>query len=299
MIRIESIGENNIAYTTNPSIHVMEYYNYCLNLLKKKLSESNKPINIIFGNINHNFNNGNLTIKTDIQYEHTLVKDGGRGVNEKIFGNVKHDNGFYLVRIDNYNYLSKLDFILEYSIPNIINITESNHFDDYSKKIINIAPLLYDIDFDKTNKVDTITLFTDTKNVRRNKLLNENNWINVDDCYTNNDLITRYKKTKILVNVHQTDHHHTFEELRILPALSRGVVIVSEDVPLKEYIPYHEFIVWSSYNNLTKTVIEVQDNYEYYYNKLFKNSNLDLLLYKLSESNYNNLNIINTKLNDR
>jgi len=299
MIRIESIGENNIAYITNPSIHVMEYYNYCLNLLKKKLSESNKPINIIFGNINHNFNNGNLTIKTDIQYEHTLVKDGGRGVSEKIFGNVKHDNGFYLVRIDNYNYLSKLDFILEYSIPNIINITESNHFNDYSKKIINIAPLLYDIDFNKTNKVDTITLFTDTKNVRRNKLLNENNWINVDDCYTNNDLIARYKTTKILVNVHQTDHHHTFEELRILPALSRGVVIVSEDVPLKEYIPYHEFIVWSSYNNLTKTVIEVQDNYEYYYNKLFKNGNLDLLLYKLSESNYNNLNIINTKLNDR
>ena len=42
----------------------------------------------------------------------------------------------------------------------------------------------------------------------------------------------------ILVNVHQTEEHHTLEEFRILPALLRGMVIISEVSPLIEYVPY-------------------------------------------------------------
>ena len=35
--------------------------------------------------------------------------------------------------------------------------------------------------------------------------------------------------TQILINVHTTAHHHTLEEYRVLPALLRGCVVVSED----------------------------------------------------------------------
>jgi hypothetical protein len=94
-----------------------------------------------------------------------------------------------------------------------------------------------------------------------------------------------YKNSKVLVNVHQTDHHHTFEELRVLPALLNGVIVVSEDVPLKEKIPYSDYIVWASYDNIAQTVKDVSNNYEYYFNKIFTNSKLMECIKKMQDLN--------------
>ena len=74
---------------------------------------------------------------------------------------------------------------------------------------------------------------------------------------------------KILLNIHQIDDHKSFEELRVLPALSTGILIISEDVPYKESIPYNNHIIWSSYDDLEKTLDKVLNNYNYYrYEKL-------------------------------
>ena len=99
-------------------------------------------------------------------------------------------------------------------------------------------------------------------------------------------LINESQKNKILINVHQTDHHHTFEELRVLPALLNGVIIISEDVPLKDKIPYNEFIIWSDYDKIVDKVKEVYENYEFYYNKIFVNSNLSEILMSMTENNH-------------
>jgi hypothetical protein len=297
MIRVENVKSSKICYDDEPSKHIKEYYNYCYKLLKKKLYEIDEPINIIFGPYNYNFNDGVTVIKVDIQCEHTLVKDGGRSVTNKVFGKIPTGSGdFYLVRIDKFEYFNSLDVILEYSIPNIINVSKSDQLNDFSYKMINIAPLLYDLNFDNTNKTDIITLFTNNVSDRRNKFLFDIknmgiNHINVDNCYSTNDIINTYNKTKILINVHQTDHHHTFEELRVLPALSRGVIIISESVPLKDEIPYGDYIIWSEYDDLINTIIDVQNNYEEYYNKLF-NFELNELLFNLGNKNNENLNII-------
>ena len=93
---------------------------------------------------------------------------------------------------------------------------------------------------------------------------------------------------RILVNVHQTDHHHTFEELRVLPALCNGVLIISEEVPLKEEIPYSESIIWSSYDRLPETIEKVKENYDYYYKKIFTEK-LHSDLVKLQEDNLKNI----------
>ena len=124
MITTENIKGSNICYTTDPTIHISEYFNYCLKLIKNKLLEIHKPINIIFGNLDATFNNSNKVLKIDIQYEHTLVKEGGRNVGTKFFSNTPTDDGeLYLVRIDRFDYFNSLDVILEYSIPNIVNIS--------------------------------------------------------------------------------------------------------------------------------------------------------------------------------
>jgi hypothetical protein len=49
--------------------------------------------------------------------------------------------------------------------------------------------------------------------------------------------------------------------------LSTGILIISEDVPFKEQIPYNEHIIWCSYENIEKTIEDVLTNYEYYVEK--------------------------------
>lgn len=270
-----------------------EYYNYCANLIVSSFDHIKNDINIVFGDINYDFGNSNKILKIDIQSEHTLVKLGGRSVDEIIFGNTNllDGSGKYLIRIPNYEYYSKLDAIIEYSLPNIANIKTNNKFTDYLKKAIYIAPTICKTNFDSKNRAAIITL---SNNSSRREVFNletaDLNIKNVQNILRKDDLEQIYNKTKIMVNVHQTDHHHTFEELRVLPALQNGVIIVSEDVPLKEAIPYANSIVWSSYENLAKTVRDVRLNYEDYYKKIFTST----LHEQLEEMSYNNMkNLIN------
>ena len=68
-------------------------------------------------------------------------------------------------------------------------------------------------------------------------------YINVNNCFEKDKLQTLYKNTKILINIHQTDHHHTFEELRVLPALQCGVLVICEHSPLSNLIPGNDYII--------------------------------------------------------
>ena len=123
---IEQINNNFFCYTNTHVIHTKEYYDYIVGLIKNWLSLNDLKINVILGNYTVNFNNQNKTIKIDIQCEHTLVVDGGRSVNDKIFGKVECNDGFYLIRIDNFNYYNNLDLVIEYSLPNIHNISTND-----------------------------------------------------------------------------------------------------------------------------------------------------------------------------
>jgi hypothetical protein len=295
---VKTVGRNSICYQSQPSMHIREYYNHCLSIILKRLSTTEDAINVIFGRIDCAFGNSNPIIRIDIQCEHAIVKDGGRGISERIFGETLDEAGSqYLIRIADYDYFKGLDVVIEYSIPNINHISKARLFHNYSKKLVYISALIYDMNFDRSNKFDTITLFTNNASDRRtlftsNMAMNNIECVNVNNCYSSEDLVGQYDKTRILVNVHQTDHHHTFEELRVLPALQRGVLVVSEDVPLKSTIPYNEYVIWSSYDNLAKTVQEVQDNYDAYHKRIF-NADLKALFLTMEKTNINNLNLIN------
>ena len=112
--------------------------------------------------------------------------------------------------------------------------------------------------------------------------------ININNCFEKKQLKALYRNTKIIINIHQTDHHHTFEELRVLPALLNGVIVIAENSPLYESIPYHKHVIWSSYDNILDKVIEVENNYENYYKKIF-NEEFLAIVKKLEIDNYNNL----------
>ena len=89
--------------------------------------------------------------------------------------------------------------------------------------------------------------------------------VNVNDLGTDASVLRRMAEVKILLNLHQTPLHRTIEEFRILPALLSGVVVVSEDGPLRRSIPYHQYIVWANYHALPDTVRNVSQTYNWWY----------------------------------
>jgi hypothetical protein len=99
--------------------------------------------------------------------------------------------------------------------------------------------------------------------------------LNINHSYSLESDLNLYKNTKILINVHATDYDLTFEELRCLPALLCGVLVISEDSPLKEFIPYKDFIIWAPIDGIIEKTKQVLNNYETYYNAIFINSNID------------------------
>ncbi len=282
---IFQVNKSFIGYNENIAIYVHDYFKYIISVISKILNDNNISINVIVGNCYDSFNNELKTIRIYINYEHTLVKKGGRdsqGAPEGIIKTTDLDN--YLVRIDNLNGMNEADIIIEYSCPNIENIKSSKLYPELSNKLVYIAPALYEQIFTiRERKINILTTFIRTHEPRRFRLIedlkqNNINHINVNDCFEKNCLKELYCNTKILINIHQTDHHHTFEELRVLPALLCGCIVICEESPLKELVPYHKYLIWVKYDEIVEKCIEVQNNYDYYYNTIFGNN--DILLFE-------------------
>lgn len=308
---IYKIKDSILFYDENIPYYVIDYYNYIYELLIKIINEENLNLCVIVGNQKIDFDKikydiSNNLVKISINFEHTLVKKGGRDTFNAPIGNIKTIEGDeYLVRIDKYNENIKSDIIIDYSIPNVKNISESRLFSDYSKKVLYIAPLLYEEKYFKNNReINCLTTFININEDRRKKLIDNINLrklshININNCFKKDDLEKLYLNTKVMINVHQTEHHHTFEELRVLPALLCGIIVICEESPLKETIPYNEFVIWSSYDKILDCTSDILNNYDFYYNKIFGNkSNLKQKISSLKEKNYNNLKtkLINYKM---
>jgi len=294
---LEKIKNSYIYYSNEWSIHTMEYYKYCTNLFKEYLKNSDIEINIIFGDYNFDFKNDNRTIRAQIQFEHTLVKEGGRGLNgSEPIGKIPEGNNFYRVRVSDFEKLNEFDMIVEYSIPNIKNVSSCEELEEFSKKLTYIAALLYDYEQPKMEGRDIkcVTMFYNIHEPRRKVLLDaiatqRVNSFNVTNCFSGKDIKELYSKTKMLLNIRQTDHHHTFEELRVLPALLNGVIVISEDVPLRESIPYNEFIIWCKYKDILNVQRDVETNYKQYWEKIFGGDRLKNTIEKMSSDNKQNI----------
>ena len=290
---IERIGRASIAYHPEHTIYLREYYLYCVDLWRTALARIDAPLNVVFGDYRVDFGNACRSVRVDLQYEHTLVKPGGRDSEGAPLGRIPlgDGSGCYLVRLANRGYIESLDTIVEYSLPNLINARTSPGFDAYVRKATYIAPLLYDVDFGhRARDIDLVTLIHDVNQPRRRQFFERARAArlplrNVRGTFGKLALRTLYDRTRVLVNLHQTDHHDTLEELRILPALLRGVIVVSEDVPLREEVPYHRAVVWSRYADLVDTTRDVLANYEQYRSQLFGNPSLSVILENMRRDN--------------
>ena len=256
---------------------INDYYQYIVGLIKMFMIQNPEMrVNILFFNDQYDFGNNNRTIRIQINYEHILVKQGGRSSYSSPTGSILDSEGKpYLVRMDRYNELSNADIIIDYSLPNIHHVLVSGLFSDIVKKHIYVSCSIYEPYFIKDNRnISFLTTFINTNEPRRRRLLDmiqekKMDHTNVHNCFDKLGIETLYKNTKILINIHQTDHHHTVEELRILPAIQCGVIVISEISPLSELVPYHPYVIWTSYDNILDKANEVLENYDEYHKAIF------------------------------
>lgn len=245
MILNEYINKTNFFYTDSHNhTGLCEYYNMICKQLKKVFYENDFPYDVNFGN-----EDSEKEINLDFQYEHTIVKK----------------NNTYQHNVYRYDYLNKMDCIFEYTETNIHFLSGFEELSDYVKKIIYLPALIYDdIPFSevKNRELDFTTLHSWSE--RRAKFYNKRIHHNIDGSFDKLFLKKKLDKFKVLLNIHQIDEHKSFEELRVLPALSTGILVISEDVPYKDSIPYNNHIIWSSYEDLDKTLNEVLNNYDHY-----------------------------------
>ena len=112
---------------------------------------------------------------------------------------------------------------------------------------------------------------------------------NINNCFTKQRVKDLYRNTKILINIHQTDHHHTFEELRVLPALLNGTLVISEISPLSELVPYTKCVIWTTYDKMVSTVKDVLARYDEVHKQIFESVDNRQILESLNETNYETL----------
>lgn len=279
-VKVEKVGESSISYNAEHLIYIRDYYFYCVNLFRVSIIKSGCQANFIFGDYEVAFGDKKKKFRIDVQYEHTLVKQGGRDAEGAVKGRVMASDGsLYLVRIANFDHYLSMDGVIEYSMPNIENIRRAGGYEKYLDKCLYISPLLYPVEpavLKNVRSKGIITTFNNENEPRRKAFLSHARSLGISISNEKNrfdhaSIGDLYADTRILVNIRQTQHHHTFEELRVLPALLCGCLVISEDVPLREMIPYKDFIIWADMESIVDVIREVDSNYNFYFNKIFSN----------------------------
>lgn len=227
------------------------------------------------------------------QPEHTLVKPGGSdsthapGTNTPIPGT----NQSYLFRLLHQDQLARADLILDYSACNLEHWRASGHQPDLWSRARLFAPLALPLRHDRHPRTrDMVTSFSNPNMGRRAAFLAEARAHglpvqNASGAYRRQPLMDLLDDTHILINLRQSEHHDTFEELRVLPALARGVLVLSEDVPLRETIPYHDCVVWASRADMVAVLAHLHSARDLYWHDIFGSGRCESRLQALQVEN--------------
>jgi hypothetical protein len=267
------------------------YYLYCVKLLEEAMKSRQPRVHAVVGGYRINPPHGLPPFRVALQIEHTLVKPGGRDGEGAPLSPIAVDDRRYLVRLDRLRELETAEAIIEYSAPNVVHVRESGLFAPISAKTHLIAPLLYELcepDASEQRDLDTITLFGNPEEPRRKDFLQRLaahgvRSQNITGVFDGVEQI--YRRARIVINIRQTDHHDTLEELRVLPALLSGAIVVSERAPLTQHCGYADHIVWGSLDELPELIREVQERYPYYRERIFADGRLRAAVAALNTSN--------------
>lgn len=264
-----------LIYRSNPEIVIYDYYNYVLGLLEDHLKAFQKSRVIFFECPGLSFLKILFPFATIyLQIEHTLFRSQSKESSTGLQGYlpVPGTNEHYLIRIAELDKLRSADIVFDYSRINLFNIQSLSTLCDYMQKTFCISPALYPLCTTSKDRQGVITLFGNPDISRRRLFLEDlkRNAISSDNIrgvYFGVDKI--YRKAKIVINIRQTDGHETLEELRVLPALRSGAIVICENAPYMEKTAYSQFVIWGSLEEIPKLIMEVEKNYEAVHSRIF------------------------------
>lgn len=227
------------------------------------------------------------------QPEHTLVKPGGSGAESALPSRtpIANTQAYYWFRLLHQERLQAADLILDYCDSNLRHWQESGQLPELLSRARVFAPLVLPIsDAVTTRPHALVTLFSNPNVGRRASFLARAkaqglSIRNATRAYSRARLCHLFDQTQVLINLRQTDHHDTLEALRVLPALARGVLVVSETVPLRESLPYHDCVIWADYEALPEVIADVHARYQHYWQTIFGSGLARTRLQALAEQN--------------
>jgi hypothetical protein len=242
---------NELLVIRKPPEFFYLYYEYC----KKLLLDSNPELK---------FDKGIYLVTVDyvdilpagaryilVQYEHAIVKKEYPNQINEFHGDLLDckESAEYKVRlIGKEIHYQNAELIIEYSMPNIKAVKNSELCYIYESKVIYIAPTYLELKNNWNSLVANqiiATMFGNPDSGRRKLFLEKLNESNVDSVNlmgNYRDFNSLLRRVALLINIHQSEFHNTLEELRILPALACGSGVVSEDSPYSDQVPYRKFI---------------------------------------------------------
>jgi len=228
----------------------------------------------------------------DIIYQDTNNYIFVQNIPSYLLDNFDNNKNIYLLNIEQLSNKNKYNVhILMYKDKQNINIIDYSYANlkYYSNLKNKILYLPYQINYDEiiqTSKMKDICLIGDIIPENRQRvidLLKEKN-INVD-------IITGFGekrdeelfKYKILLNISFQKDFNVFESIRCDRCIFNKMIIISD---MKETIEkYHlkDYVIFEEYENIPDVVEDVINNYDYYYDKLFKNFDIEEISCKINE----------------
>lgn len=292
-VTTEVIGNSRITWNPRHLIYVRAYYGYCVALFRDALNRRDASVHLVFGGYPVAADATLPVRRIGFQIEHTIVKSGGGDSTGAPLSRTAllDGSGHYLARVLHLDQLLGCDRVIEYSQANRAHLTAAEGFERYLERVITIAPLLFAPDFSASDRrCALMTMFSATDQGRRRRFLEHVRAAglpirNRKRCFDLRSLQQAFRQCRILVNVRQSDHHDTLEELRVLPALLCGVVVISEEVPLQTQIPYARFIIWSRFDDLADTVARVHADYDQWHARIFSDPELPRVLTAMQTAN--------------
>jgi hypothetical protein len=225
---------------------------------------------------------GQQCLNIFFQDEHNLVLPGGRGTSRyDPMGTIPYifdPTQRYCARVAKKHFYYSSDIILEYNMPNIINLKSANVFPrNVADRILYCPSIPFPYSNGRLRELPVITNFVNEAEPRRSLIIERlkaacPGYSNIQGVFDLAGLRQMYRSARIVVNTHQTWHHHSIEEFRVLPSLACGCIVISENVPLLKSIPYHDYIIWCDYEEIADVTQHVQANYEHYFEKIHGSS---------------------------
>ena len=165
--------------------------------------------------------------------------------------------------------------LLDYSAGNISILNQHNTESQYIPYQVN-----YDEIFDYDKELDFV--FCCTINERKLNIYNQLNLLYGKSKFIGDPPIwgrardEQLLKSKILINIHHDEKEYNIvEEIRITRCILNKIIVISEPSKYSEKYPLNSYIIYENYDSIINKTKDVLENYDYYYNKIYNNLDIE------------------------